>query len=224
MVSIASASKDPIEVARVREQFAEFDYMFKIILVGDTGVGKTCLIKRIDQDKFEETHTVTLGGDFAKIFYVINQKKVKVQLWDTCGLEQYRSMIKIYFKGADASIIVFDLSDEKSFYAVQRWIADIRENTSAAAGVYLVGNKCDLMKRVVPKEAVDSYVASAGIKKYFEVSAKTSFGIDPMIRSILQDTFAKKTLEEKSRTEEEAHSPTAKVLEPKKKAKKGGCC
>lgn len=219
-------SSDSVELERSKEQFTDVVYSFKLIMVGDTGVGKTCLIMRIDKDKFEEAHTITLGGDFSKLFYVVNKKKVKVQLWDTCGLEQYRAMMNIYFKGADASVVVFDLTDEKSFYAVQRWVADVRANTSASSLIYLAGNKCDLPKRAVPIEAIDSYVSAAGIRRYFEVSAKTSTGMEALSKAIISDIFTKKTLEEatkKKEKDEEDQQKTIKITEAPTK-KKPGCC
>ena len=191
MVSKKEEKTEVIEVIRSLEPLTNFDNSFKIIVVGDTGVGKTCVIKRTEHNKFDDFHTVTLGGDFAKLYYMIKQKKVKVQLWDTCGLEQYRSMIKIFFKGANASIIVFDITNEKTYYSVQRWFADVRENTPPSTLVYLVGNKSDLPGRPVPKEAIDSYIASTGIKGFFEVSARTGQGLEEMFNSIMADIFRK---------------------------------
>ncbi len=218
-------SKQPLVIERTADPLAEFDEVFKIIFVGDTGVGKTCIIKRTDEDKFEEAHSITIGGDFAKLFYSINQKRVKVQLWDTCGLEQYRSMIKIFFKGSDACLIVFDLTSEKSFYAVPRWLADVRENTSPSAKVYLIGNKSDLPQRPVPSEAISSYVSSAGINGYFEVSAKTAQGLDKMLRAVLGDVYKMKQELYRSLPVAAPDSKTKLQRPEKHKSKrKGKCC
>ena len=148
-----------VDVERVTGELSEVEYSFKLILVGDTGVGKSCLLKRVEKDEFEDSHIITLGGDFAKIFYWLNHKKSKVQLWDTCGLEQYAPVIKTYFRGSDASLILFDLSNEKSFYSVPRWIKEVKENAPSLSFMYLVGTKTDLMARAVPREVVNDFVS-----------------------------------------------------------------
>lgn len=197
-----------LDLDRSKEPFADHDFSFKIIFVGDAGVGKTCIIKRIEKDDFTEAHEVTLGGDFANVFYWVNHKKAKVQYWDTCGLELYRSMIKLYFKGADASIITFDLTSENSFYNAQKWLIDIRENVPPSSSIYLVGNKSDLTKRAIPTDLILEFVSLSKLDGFFETSAKTSDGIQHLVLSIINDLYTK-TLK--------AEEKEAKIIEDKKK-------
>ena len=222
MMEKTEMAKESVDIERSTIPLTDFEYSFKVILVGDTGVGKTSVIKRIELNKFDETHSVTLGGDFVKIFYWVNHQKVKVSLWDTCGLEQYRSMIKIYFKGSDASIIVFDLSSEKTFYSVQKWLADVKDNISQSSYIYLVGNKSDLGIRAVPQEVINSYVASSGINGYYEISARTSEGIDTMFNSIVYDIYGK-SLKEAS-IEASPEDKPVQIEDGKKSAQKKKCC
>ena len=209
-------------IERSTATFPAPDLSFKIILVGDSGTGKTSLAKRVSTNDFDDAYSVTIGGDFVNISYVINKLKVKVQLWDTCGLEQYRSLVKLYFKGAHAALIAYDMSQERSFTSVPAWCKDIRDNTSRLNSVYLIGTKVDLGKAAVPRERVEETVQSLGLAAAFETSAKTREGVDALMKAVLTTLYRAAMEEAKA---EEQPGPSKRIgsfqFKPKKK---GGCC
>ena len=157
------------------EEMIEPKLTYKAILLGSTGVGKTCVMLRASKDTFNEEHNVTLGADFANFFFKINGTTAKLQLWDTCGLEVYKSMITVFFKGSDGAFLVFDLTNQKTFDDTTSWLNDLREYTSSDLVCYLIGNKSDLTKKV-SKNDIDKMVKDNNLNAYYETSAKSEIG------------------------------------------------
>ena len=157
---------------------SETDITFKILTIGESGVGKTCIAKRFVQDKFVKKHLVTIGVDyFAKTLH-INNKDVKLKIWDTAGQERFKTLTAQYYKGADGIILVYDVSDEESYEKIRDWMGQIALNTQKDdLGLVLLGNKCDLHERKVTKEMGDKLGEELKIK-YFETSALSGQGIN----------------------------------------------
>ena len=131
----------------------EYNYLFKVVLIGDSGVGKSSLLSRFAWDQFSLDTKSTIGVEFATKTVRIDGQTVKAQLWDTAGQERYRAITTAYYREAVGAIIVYDITKEQSFKNVEKWVQDIRNNTSKDVCIMLVGNKCDLRKeRVVPME------------------------------------------------------------------------
>uniref|UniRef100_A0AAY4AN69 Ras-related protein Rab-13 n=1 Tax=Denticeps clupeoides TaxID=299321 RepID=A0AAY4AN69_9TELE len=131
----------------------KYDFLFKLLLIGDSGVGKTCLIIRFAEDNFNSTYISTIGIDFKVKTIDVDGKKVKLQIWDTAGQERFKTITTAYYRGAMGIILVYDITDEKSFENIQNWMKSIKENASAGVSRMLLGNKCDIeTKRKVPKE------------------------------------------------------------------------
>eukprot|EP00826_Nyctotherus_ovalis_P055054 TRINITY_DN7283_c0_g2_i1.p2 TRINITY_DN7283_c0_g2~~TRINITY_DN7283_c0_g2_i1.p2 ORF type:complete len:210 (+),score=60.82 TRINITY_DN7283_c0_g2_i1:129-758(+) len=181
-----------VRLPMTRESGADVDISFKVIIVGDTGVGKTCLLRRFAYDDFDETHSVTIGGDFINIYHLIGGKKTKMQLWDTCGLEQYRSLVRFYFKGAHAAIITYAMN-ESSEKSIRGWHREIRENAEGGIPIYLVGTKLDLNERMISPTEVLALVDELGLEKHFGTSAKTKVGINEMMHDLLLTMYEKET-------------------------------
>ncbi|XP_012369872.1 ras-related protein Rab-13 [Octodon degus] len=121
-----------------------YDHLFKLLLIGDSGVGKTCLIIRFAEDNFNSTYISTIGIDFKIRTVDIEGKKIKLQVWDTAGQERFKTITTAYYRGAMGIILVYDITDEKSFENIQTWMKSIRENASAGVERLLLGNKCDM--------------------------------------------------------------------------------
>lgn len=181
-----SSSSKPYTLEKVNKPFEFFDHTFKIIVVGSSGVGKTSFIKRAVENKFEENHTVTIAADFSKLYYLANTKRIKIQLWDTCGLEQYRSINKMYFRGSDIAIICYDTTKEPSFQACVEWLKDVKENCNPGTLVYLVGTKADLAMKKVTSTVAEDFRARNDITEKAEISAKTGEGIDALLEFIIR--------------------------------------
>ncbi|XP_075032307.1 ras-related protein Rab-13 isoform X2 [Calonectris borealis] len=133
-----------------------YDHLFKLLLIGDSGVGKTCLIIRFAEDNFTSTYISTIGIDFKIRTVDIDGKKIKLQVWDTAGQERFKTITTAYYRGAVGIILVYDITDEKSFENIQNWMKSIKENASAGVERLLIGNKCDMEgKRKVQRDEAE---------------------------------------------------------------------
>jgi small GTP-binding protein len=128
------------------QDIGEPDLVYKIIIIGDSGVGKTCLTYRATTGKFHESETPTLGFEFFPLFVKYKDKILKLELWDTCGQEAYRSLIKSFYINSSMAIIVYSKDDKKSFESISEWIRQCRSLCSVNTKYILIGNKKDLKK------------------------------------------------------------------------------
>jgi len=128
------------------QDFSEPDHIYKIIIIGDSGVGKTCLTYRITTGKFHDRENPTLGFEFFPLLVKYKDKILKLELWDTCGQEIYRSLIKSFYINSSMAIIVYSKDDKKSFDSISEWIRQCRNFCSPNAKYILIGNKKDLEK------------------------------------------------------------------------------
>ncbi|OHS93944.1 GTP-binding protein YPT31/YPT8 [Tritrichomonas foetus] len=157
----------------------------KIVLIGDSGVGKTSMINRLTKNEFTIDYTPTVGGNVAN--YVINTDKGTVHfgVWDTAGQEQYRSLVPLYFQGADAIVIVYDITERRSFNSLSEWTSLIRENLRPDILIALVGNKLDAQdKRAVSTDEPTKACNEHNLFVFEEVSAKTGQGIQDLLEVI----------------------------------------
>lgn len=128
----------------------KFDYSFKFILVGDTGVGKTSLISRLIDGNFYPNHEYTIGVEYGSKSITINNKIIKLQIWDTAGQEEFRAITRSYYRSSAAALVVFDLTRKETFRSVSRWVEDVKNNSNKDVVLVLIGNKTDLpQERVV---------------------------------------------------------------------------
>ena len=158
----------------------KYDYIFKLILIGSSGVGKTSILQRYIQKIFNDDYTCTIGVDFFMKSLKIDDKLIKLQLWDTAGTEKFKSITTGYYRGANAAFIVFDLTSRKSFESVSEWIENYYKysNPDYERHVILIGNKSDLKnERIITEDEIDDFVKLNKIK-YFETSAKSGENID----------------------------------------------
>jgi len=157
-----------------------FDFLFKIVLIGDCGVGKTCVVQRFKSGTFIERHGNTIGVDFSMKTVIVDGKKVKLQIWDTAGQERFRTITQSYYRSANGVIIVYDITKRSSFLSLQRWIEEVRRYTASNVMLILVGNKCDLesLREVefAEAEAMCEYIPE--ILFVLEASAKENTNID----------------------------------------------
>ena len=223
MKKVVEAEVTKSEVTKSDIAFVDPDMSFKIILVGHTGAGKTCLAKRVANDEFDDVHSVTIGGDFLNIYYYVNSKKVKLQLWDTCGLEQYRSLVRLYFKGANAALITFDLSQDTAFSTVTEWNKELRDNISEDIPTYLVGTKCDIKSKHIPEDAISNLVKTLNLTASFNTSSKTKEGLQDLFSAMLLKLYAEWENESKTKAtlEQRIKVETIRKTLPKKSKK---CC
>ena len=154
--------------------------MTKIVLIGDSGVGKTCLVNTLVNDEFIEEHQATIGASYSIKDIHYNKQVFRLHIWDTAGQERYQSMTPIYFHNAAIALLVFALNDLSSFDSIGRWAQTVTDFPDADITIILLGNKCDLdSERLIPIDQCISKAQSLGCK-YIEVSAKSGFGLDEL--------------------------------------------
>ncbi|MCL7023897.1 hypothetical protein MKW94_029737 [Papaver nudicaule] len=156
----------------------EYDYLFKLLLIGDSSVGKSCLLLRFSDDSFVESHISTIGVDFKIKTMELEGKTVKLQIWDTAGQERFRTITSSYYRGAHGIIVVYDVTEKESFDNVKQWLSEIDRYANDTVCKLLVGNKCDLVEeKVVQTETAKAFADELGIP-FIETSAKDSINVE----------------------------------------------
>jgi len=199
---------------------ANYDYLIKLLLIGDSGVGKSCLLLRFCDDSFTPSFIATIGIDFKIRTIDLDGKKIKLQIWDTAGQERFRTITTAYYRGAMGILLVYDVTDLKSFDAIRLWIRNIEQHASEGVNKILVGNKCDMNdKRVVSVEKGQELANEFNIP-CIETSAKNNINVEA--------AFIKLATEIKSRLIDSADDKTPKKdgvkLTEKPDKKAAGCC
>uniref|UniRef100_A0A1A7XG44 small monomeric GTPase n=1 Tax=Iconisemion striatum TaxID=60296 RepID=A0A1A7XG44_9TELE len=193
-----------------------YDYLFKLLLIGDSGVGKTCVLFRFSEDAFNSTFISTIGIDFKIRTIELDGKKIKLQIWDTAGQERFRTITTAYYRGAMGIMLVYDITNEKSFDNIKNWIRNIEEHASSDVEKMVLGNKCDINdKRQVSKERGEKLGLEYGIK-FMETSAKSNINVENAFLTLARD------IKTKMDTKMEANTPHSsghgvKISEPQKK-------
>eukprot|EP01104_Vermistella_antarctica_P002758 TRINITY_DN12978_c0_g1_i1.p1 TRINITY_DN12978_c0_g1~~TRINITY_DN12978_c0_g1_i1.p1 ORF type:complete len:207 (+),score=42.95 TRINITY_DN12978_c0_g1_i1:77-697(+) len=154
-----------------------FDYVFKYIVIGPTGVGKSCLLLQFTDKKFQEEHDLTIGVEFGVRSTTLNSKKIKLQIWDTAGQESFRSITHSYYRGAHAALLVYDITRRESFLQMKSWLEDALRHSNNIT-IMLVGNKHDLTeRRQVSTEEGRKFAEDNGLV-FLETSAKTAENVE----------------------------------------------
>ncbi|KAJ9451260.1 Ras-related protein RABB1c [Diplonema papillatum] len=166
-------------------------YLFKYIIIGDSGVGKSCLLLQFTDKRFEPIHDLTIGVEFGARMVVIDQKQIKLQIWDTAGQESFRSITRSYYRGATGALLVYDVTRRETFDHLQSWLTDARDNANTNMAIMLIGNKCDLEnKRQVSKEEGEQFAKDNNLV-FMETSAKTAHGVDDAFVSTARMIYEK---------------------------------
>ena len=167
----------------------------KILLVGDSAVGKTTLLIKYIEDKFSDTHITTIGVEYKDKIITINDRKVNLQIWDTSGQERYQAINKNFYRNADGIIFVFDVTKDESFQHLKNWLNSSQDCDKEFKRI-IVGNKIDLEdKRVVNKERIEHFAEKENLE-WFETSAKDGTNVDAIFQKIGELILANKTEEE----------------------------
>ncbi|KID80547.1 Small GTPase superfamily, Rab type, partial [Metarhizium majus ARSEF 297] len=166
----------------------EYDFLFKVVLIGDSGVGKSNLLSRFTRNEFNLDSKSTIGVEFATRSIQVDSKTIKAQIWDTAGQERYRAITSAYYRGAVGALLVYDISKHQTYENVTRWLKELRDHADANIVIMLVGNKSDLRHlRAVPTEEAKSF-ASENHLSFIETSALDASNVELAFQNILTGT------------------------------------
>ncbi|KAF8925038.1 ras family-domain-containing protein [Dissophora ornata] len=200
---------------------ASYDYLIKLLLIGDSGVGKSCLLLRFSDDSFTPSFITTIGIDFKIRTIELDGKRIKLQIWDTAGQERFRTITTAYYRGAMGILLVYDVTDERSFSNIRNWFSNIEQHASEGVNKILIGNKCDMPdKKVISKDQGQALADEFGIK-FLETSAKSNICVEEAFFSLARD-IKKRMIDTQTN---QTQNPNTLVVEDRSGGKLGnGCC
>jgi len=204
----------------------EYDYLFKVVLIGDSGVGKSNLLSRFTRNEFNLESKSTIGVEFATRSIQCDSKTIKAQIWDTAGQERYRAITSAYYRGAVGALLVYDISKSDSYNNVERWLNELRDHADSNIVIMLVGNKSDLRHlRAVQTEQAAAFAEKHGLS-FIETSALDSTNVELAFQRILTEIYhivAVNKLEKKDQTDVK-DTDTVEIDRTDREEKKTGCC
>ncbi|XP_061173051.1 ras-related protein Rab-13-like [Saccostrea echinata] len=209
-----------------------YDMLMRLLLVGETGVGKTCVLCRYASEEFIDSHITTIGIDFKMKTISVGGKTIKVQIWDTAGQERFESITKQFYRRAQGIILVYDITSKMSFEAVPKWLDYVKQFAREDVSVLLMGNKKDKEdNRQVAEEEAKKF-AEENKLLFYETSAKDSINLEKAFYSLCEDVINKEKEKEKACSENNNHTvqselestkDTTQLISPGKE-KKFTCC
>ena len=218
------------------EDYTNFDLSFKLIVIGDSGVGKSCLTNNAVKNIFDESYNATVGFEFFTFNVKVNDKVVKLQIWDTCGQELYRSLITNFYRNSSLAIMVYAINSLESFSNIEMWLRELRTHSNPDAKVFLIGNKIDLEnERKVTKEQGEKFCKENNINEFMESSAKTGVNAQNIFIKAAQ-TLYEDYIKYQQKAEQSGGNvdntnmnygqvqDNRKKIDNKPKKKQGGCC
>lgn len=155
-----------------------YSYLFKYIIIGDSAVGKSCLLLQFTDKRFQPVHDLTIGVEFGARMINIDSKQIKLQIWDTAGQESFRSITRSYYRGAAGALLVYDITRRDTFTHLTTWLDDARQHSNSNMVIMLIGNKTDLdERRAVTREEGEQFAREHGLI-FMETSAKTAANVE----------------------------------------------
>ncbi|VDB83256.1 unnamed protein product [Peniophora sp. CBMAI 1063] len=168
---------------------SNFDYLFKVVLIGDSGVGKSNLLSRFTRNEFNLETKSTIGVEFATRSISVDGKTLKAQIWDTAGQERYRAITAAYYRGAVGALLVYDIAKHATYVNVTRWLKELRDHADSNIVIMLVGNKSDLKHlRAVPTDEAKAFATENGLS-FIETSALDASNVESAFQTILTDIY-----------------------------------
>lgn len=201
----------------------DYDHLFKLLIIGDSGVGKSSLLIRFSDNTFSGSYITTIGVDFKIRTVVIGGERVKLQIWDTAGQERFRTITNTYYRGTHGVIVVYDVTNGESFANVKRWLQEIDSNCEVVNKV-LVGNKNDdPQRKVVLTEDAQRFANQMGIQ-LFETSAKDNLNVEEMFLAITDRVLRHKKQTQRQQNEQEMSDGKIRINNSRDQKKKKKCC
>ena len=210
------------------EEKKDYNYLYKMLILGDSFVGKTNMLKRFLNDEFDMNTKETVGVEFGSKNFILGEKEdiVKAQIWDTAGQERYRSVTKAYYKGAKGALLVYDITRKATFENIDNWLIDLRTNADKDILILLIGNKSDLIDtREISEEEARTKAEQYNIA-FLETSAKTGDNIAKAFTELVTQVYNTNISTQQNNFEiEENNSDGVNLVnKSEEKTKKKGCC
>lgn len=181
---------DELDFQILPDDYSNYDITFKVIVIGDSFVGKSCLTNKATKNVFEDTYSATIGFEYVSSHIKVKDKICKIQIWDTCGQEVYRSLITGFYRSASSAILVYSVDNYESFQNLELWLKELKTYSGPDTKVLLVGNKSDLQsKRVVSKEMGEQFKEDMKLDLFMETSAKTGINCQELFIKAAKITY-----------------------------------
>ena len=224
---ITPKKEQEYKVELLPEDYPQYDLSFKLIFIGDSSVGKSCLTAKAVKNNFEEYYQATVGFEFLTFNMKINDKVIKLQIWDTCGQEIYKSLISNFYRNSSLAVLVYAIDNKESFTHVENWLNDLKSQASDDIRIFLVGNKSDLEEeRKITREEGEKYKLDQHLDLFMETSAKTGQNTKNVLieaAKILYNDFIKFD-ENKTINKDNGKIKGAELISKEIKKEKGKCC
>lgn len=210
---------------------SSYAYLFKYIIIGDTGVGKSCLLLQFTDKRFQPVHDLTIGVEFGARMITIDNKQIKLQIWDTAGQESFRSITRTYYRGAAGALLVYDITRRETFHHLTSWLEDARRHSNQTMTIMLIGNKGDLdSRRAVSYEEGEKFAKQHDLI-FLETSAKNDENVEEaFIRTakIIYDKISKGIIDVSNEINgvKVGNAPSSEIVNTDGQAQqeKGKCC
>ena len=227
--SDTSSNEEDYKIEMLPEDYPQYDLSFKLIFIGDSSVGKSCLTTKAVKNNFEEYYQATVGFEFLTFNMKVNDKVIKLQIWDTCGQEIYKSLISNFYRNSSLAVLVYAIDNKESFNHTENWLNDLKSQANPDVRIFLVGNKADLEEeRKVSKEEGEKYKEDQHLDLFMETSAKTGHNARNVLveaAKILYKDYLKFDENNKENAPSNVLGKKGQGLIKKKdKKEKKGCC
>ena len=221
-------NEEDYKIELLPEDYPQYDLSFKLIFIGDSSVGKSCLTAKAVKNNFEEYYQATVGFEFLTFNMKVNDKVIKLQIWDTCGQEIYKSLISNFYRNSSLAVLVYAIDNKESFNHVENWLNDLKSQANPDVRIFLVGNKADLEEdRKIKKEEGEKYKEDQHLDLFMETSAKTGHNARNVLveaAKILYKDYLKFDENTQKEKEEDSKNKDKKKLIKKEQKVKKGCC
>ena len=185
-------------------------------------MGKSCILHRLISNEFKDDYEVTIGAEFSSVIAKIQEKTIKLQVWDTAGQENFRSMIRVFYKGSHAAFLVYDITRKETFDKLEDWVGDIRENALPEVKIILLGNRKDEEdNRQVTTDAAKEFCTKFDLSGFYETSAKSGEGVREVFAEMAKILYLNAGSNQEPGTQSTKSAP---IKIDAQKAKKDGCC